>query len=130
VIAVDTSVWIDFFRGRNKPLCDHLAALLDSDQVAVPVPVRVELLGGCRRSELQNLKRLMRALPLLLPTGSTWALMENWLDRTIDTGQHFGVAGLLVAAIAAENNASVWSLDSDFARMSRLGLVRTHEPPG
>jgi predicted nucleic acid-binding protein len=129
MIAVDTSVWVEFFRGRNGSLCRHLEALLDSNQAVVPVPVRVEILGGCRKAELPKLRRVMAALPLLSPTISTWTLIERWLDRAIAAGQHFGVADLLIGAIAVESGAPIWSLDSDFGRLARLGLVEIHQWP-
>ena len=128
MIAVDTSVWIDFFRGRDAVLGVHLENLLDADQVAVPAPVRIEILGGARKTELSRLRRVMDALPLLLPSPSAWSLIEGWTERAVGAGQHFGVGDLLVAAIAAENRASVWSLDGDFDRMAELGWIAIHHP--
>ena len=122
MIAVDTSVWIDFFRGR-QPSAGKLLVLLDSDQVVLPVPVRVEILSGARKSEQARLARLLGALPLLIPADATWQRIERWVVAGGAAGQRFGVGDLLVAAIAAENNCAVWSLDKDFPRMARLGFV-------
>lgn len=128
MIVVDTSVWIDFFRGCNVALCEHLTALLDADQVVIPAPVRVEILSGARKVELSRLRRVMAALPSLMPSESTWGLIERWLDGAVSKGQRFGVGDLLVGAIATEAGAQIWSLDRDFSRMARLGWVRLHEP--
>jgi predicted nucleic acid-binding protein len=122
VIAIDTSVWVDFFRGR-QPLAARVSEVLDRDQVALPVPVRIEILSGARKTERPRLARLLSALPLLLPSEATWRRIEEWVATGAAAGHRFGVADLLVAAIASENDCKVWSLDADFARLARLGLV-------
>ena len=127
MIAIDTSVWIDFFRGR-QPVADRVVAALDRDELAVPVPVRIEILSGARRGERPRLARLLRALPVLSPSDETWRRMEEWVSTGAAAGHRFGVADLLVAAIAVENDCDLWSLDADFERMARLGLVRLAHP--
>jgi predicted nucleic acid-binding protein len=122
VIVVDTSVWIAFFRGR-RPVVETLTALLDADDVALPVAVRIEILGGARRAEQARLARLLAALPLLRPTDETWVLIEEWVVAAAARGEHFGVGDLLIGAIAAENDCKVWSLDGDFSRLEHLGFL-------
>jgi tRNA(fMet)-specific endonuclease VapC len=129
VIAIDTSVWVEFFRGR-QPLADRVAYVLDRDQVALPVPVRIEILSGARRAERSRLARLLSALPLLVPSEPTWRRIEGWVAAGAAAGHRFGVADLLVAAIASENDCAVWSLDADFERMARLGLISLAAAPG
>lgn len=127
MIAVDTSVWIDFFRGR-QPVADRVAAALDRDELALPVPARIEILSGARRAERPKLARLLSALPLLFPSDETWRRIEGWVSTGAAAGHRFGVADLLVAAIATENDCAIWSLDADFGRLARLGLVRLAHP--
>jgi len=67
VIAVDTSVWIDFFRGRSS-IVERLSGLLDRDEVALPVSVKIEILSGARKSEVSQLERVLAALPILYPS--------------------------------------------------------------
>jgi predicted nucleic acid-binding protein len=122
VIAVDTSVWINFFRGR-APAAERLPLLLDQDEVALPVPVRIEILSGARKAERPRLDRLLSALPILHPTRETWQRVEDWVTIGGASGHRFGVGDLLIASLAAENGYALWSFDSDFARMARLGLV-------
>jgi predicted nucleic acid-binding protein len=122
VIAVDTSVWIDFFRGRS-PVTQKLSVLLDRDEVALPVSAKIEILSGARRSETPRLARLLSALPILYPTENLWKLVEEWVVAGTAAGQRFGVGDLLVAALAVENGCTLWSLDKDFARMASLRMV-------
>jgi predicted nucleic acid-binding protein len=123
LIAVDTSVWIDFFRGRAPATADRLSSLLDLDQVVLPVPVRIEILSGAKRPERPRLERVLSALPVLYPNRETWRRIETWIVTGAASGQRFGVADLLIAALAAEQDCALWSFDADFARMARLGLV-------
>ena len=128
---VDTSVWVESLRRRESPEARELERLLDADGVALAVPVRLEILSGAGAGERARLARLLSALPTFEPTHATWATMESWIAVAARKGERFGVADLLVAALAAENGGDVWSRDGDFARMAALGFARLHVPaPG
>jgi hypothetical protein len=128
MILIDTSVWIDYFRGADPRLVSHVQGLLEEDQVALAVPVRIELLGGCSLKVLPRLRRVLDALPVLFPTDTTWELMERWVEKATAKGERFGVADLLIAAIAAQRGLPLWSLDRDFVRMEKIGFVRVYAP--
>lgn len=127
MILVDTSVWVQALRRGSSAEALHLKALLDADQVALCGPVRIELLGGASTAEIPRLRRVLSALPVFLPTPETWKTLESWVEKSVRAGQRFGIADLLIAGLAAENDLEVWSLDADFARMARLGFIRSHE---
>ena len=128
MIVVDTSVWISFFRGSSPTIISGLRARLEKDEVALPAPVLVELLAGAGRADGPKLKRVLSALPQWRPGHATWTTLETWAATASARGQRFGVGDLLIAGIAAENGAAVWSLDGNFARMNRLGFVRLFTP--
>jgi predicted nucleic acid-binding protein len=126
MIFVDTSVWVDYFRVEHTTLADELNRLLDQDRVALAVPVRIELLSGVSARRLPQFRRLLSALPVFFPSEQVWLTMERWVEVSSARGARFGVSDLLIAAIAAENDGEIWSLDEDFARLARLGFVRRH----
>ena len=128
MIAVDTSVWVAALRAARSPEASALGALLDADEVALPVPVRIEILSGASSRDRVALRKALSALPVIYPTDATWTLIDQWVDRAGESHQRFGVGDLLIGALAREAGALVWSLDADFDRMSRLGLVDLYEP--
>lgn len=127
MIVVDTSVWVAVLRSKGAPEAAILAQLVDADVVILPVPVRMELLSGCPAKDRPLLRRRLGAIEAAYPDDETWALMDRWLERTSSDGLRFGVGDLLIAALAAERGALVWSLDRDFERMEKLGLVSRYD---
>jgi predicted nucleic acid-binding protein len=128
VIFVDTSVWVEALRAGSSATAQHLGGLLDAGDVALCAPVRIEILSGASSRDNDRLRRVLSALPLFFPTEQTWTRLDEWLDRSRVAGERFGFADLLIAAIASDQNAAIWSLDSDFSRMARIGLIKVHQP--
>ena len=128
MILVDTSVWIAALRNAESREAGHLRRLLDEDRACLAAPIRLEILSGATLRNLPRLRRLLSALPCWLPVESTWKRIESWIEPAIKAGERFGIADLLIAGIAVEHGASLWSLDHDFQRMARIHLVELHHP--
>ena len=126
MIVVDTSVWVAVLRSSAAPEAAILAQLIDADAVILPLPVRMELLSGAPTKDRAKLRRHLSALAVAHPTEDTWTMIEQWVDVAADKGHRFGIGDLLIAALAAERGALVWSLDRDFQRMERLKLVQLY----
>jgi predicted nucleic acid-binding protein len=126
VVLVDTSIWVAVLRSPAAPEASVLSQLIDADLVVLPLPVRVELVSGARARDRALLRKRLAALAVARPTDETWALVERWVETAADRGQHFGVGDLLIAALASERNALVWSRDHDFERMEKLKLVQLY----
>jgi predicted nucleic acid-binding protein len=129
MIVVDTSVWVTALRSAASREATVLDTLLDADEVTLPVPVRVELLSGASNKDRPALRRGLSALPLLFPTDETWNLIDSWIERAGRAGERFGIGDVLIAALAREIDALVWSLDADFKRMAQQHLIELYDPP-
>jgi predicted nucleic acid-binding protein len=73
-------------------------------------------------------KTHFEALPIVYPTPSTWSLAQKWVQVAAASGQRFGAIDLMIATLAKEHGAAIWSLDADFRRMATLGFVTLFDP--
>jgi predicted nucleic acid-binding protein len=126
VIVVDTSVWVAAQRHPAGDTALTLLSLLDADEVALALPVRLELWAGIATGDRRGFARAFSALPVLIPTEETWQPLDDWIARAADAGQRFAITDLLIARLADEIGALVWSFDSDFERLARLKFVRMY----
>lgn len=126
MIVVDTSVWIAASRNPTGDLANVLDELIDTDEVCLALPVRLELLTGLGGRDRATMRRGLAGLPLAVPTEGTWTIVERWIEVAADGGHRFAIMDLLIAALAHELTGMVWSLDADFARMTALGLVPSY----
>ncbi|MCC7185879.1 MAG: PIN domain-containing protein [Acidobacteria bacterium] len=123
MIVVDTSVWIDALRQPGREEADVLRQLIDADLVALPVPVRSELLIGTGGRTRDRLARTLLALPVIYPTDDTWTTLDQWTKRADEAGERFSMADLLIGVLASTEQALVWSADDAFRRMAALELI-------
>ncbi len=128
MIFIDTSIWIQYFRGRDPLLIQSVHELLDQDKVALSVMVWLELLSGVRQTEIQHLKRVLSALPKFFPSETSWSRLETWVEQGLRRGQRFSATDLLIASIAVDTHSKLWSLDSDYQRMQKLGFLTLYHP--
>lgn len=84
----------------------------------------------CRKCPAAHPTEIDRSLHSVraIPNRATWERIEQWVQTAVAAGQRFGVADLLIAACAADSGAKVWSDDTDFARMEKLGFIELHTP--
>jgi predicted nucleic acid-binding protein len=127
VIVVDTSVWI---AAQRQPQVEKvLQELLEADEVAVPLPVRLELWAGVAKHHRKAHRAAFNGVPQLVPTEETWRPLTDWIALAADAGDRFTVTDLLIASLAVEIGGLVWSLDRDFERMERLKIVSLYTLP-
>ena len=126
MILVDSSVWIDYFRGIASPEVARLDALLGSELVATGDLVLTEVLQGfVSDRDFSRARRLMTSLVLVELAGRTIAIKaaQNFrrlrsvgvsVRKTIDT---------VIATYCIEHRLSLLYSDRDFDPfVEHLGL--------
>jgi predicted nucleic acid-binding protein len=70
VILVDSSVWVDYFRGKGTAQTGLLDGLLDSQELSIGDLVFIEVLQGCKVDrEFNEVRRLLGRLQLIALSG-------------------------------------------------------------
>jgi predicted nucleic acid-binding protein len=114
MILVDTSVWIDFFRGR--PAASTLTDHLDQDRVLVHPWVRGELaLGSLGRRRSAVLADLARLPPAPMVTESEVLAM---IDARRLSGSGIGWVDAQLLASALVTGAALWTRDRRLASVA------------
>ncbi|MEM8483937.1 MAG: PIN domain nuclease [Bacteroidota bacterium] len=84
MIIVDTSVWIDFFNGRDTPQTNTLDRLLGNEPVAIGDLILLEILQGFRSDkDYQQAKQLLSSLTIFELLGRENAIKSAAFFRTL-----------------------------------------------
>jgi predicted nucleic acid-binding protein len=122
MILIDTSAWIEFFRGRD-PFAAAVDEALDSGEAAICGPIEMELRRGLADERERN-----TVLPLLEACHVLGQPAQLWTDAG-DLGfllRRRGITpksiDLLIAAYALSHSAALLTRDKDFMVMQRAGI--------
>lgn len=126
MILVDSSVWIDYFRGVSSPQTDRLDALLGREPVAIGDLMLAEVLQGFARDrDFEQALTMLGALDVIEIGGREVAIQaaRNYralrargitVRKTIDT---------LIATRCIMDGVPLLYSDRDFEGFVGLGLV-------
>ena len=127
MIAVDTSVWIDFLNGRNAAYVQQLRAILGVEEVIVGDVMLCEVLQGLESERMaQEVEALLRRFEIVPMAGDAIAVAAAHNFRSL---RRRGITihktiDLLIGTWCIENRAPLLHNDSDFRPMARhLGLI-------
>ncbi len=119
---VDTSAWIEFFRGR-APIAETVDVLLDGGDAALCGPVLTELRRGLRTErERRMVLPLLGGCHLLSQPARLWEEAGDLGFFLARKGVTAKTLDLLVAAYALAHGAALLTTDADFAAMRRAGV--------
>ena len=132
MILVDTSVWIDFFSTSPGSAGDELRRMVDeAETFALTGVVVTEILQGLKR-DIHRIERFLSMWEMLEPRGFSTYREASAISRLARSkGISLTTIDTLIAAIALEHDASLFSLDKDFSRiahLTRLVLYPLPEP--
>jgi predicted nucleic acid-binding protein len=128
VIVVDTSVWIDFFRGATTPAVERFVALVDDDAgIAITDVILTEILQGLRsEADVRRVEHRLAPIEILHLQGlddfrrAAALYRAAWrkgitIRRTLDC---------LIASVCIREDVALLHTDSDFDRLASCSALR------
>jgi len=129
ILLVDTSVWIDFFAGRDTPQTRYFKdAIGEGADVALTGVILAEILQGIPSdAEFRNLRKALSSFRMLQPASGETYVQAAKLYRA---GRKRGVTirsliDCIIAAIAMEHGAIILHKDRDYERLSEYAPLKS-----
>jgi len=127
LILVDSSVWVDFFSSSPGAAGKELRRMIqDSEPFALTGVVVAEVLQGLIR-DARVIEQFLTQWDILEPRGFETYRAAAAIYRTArGKGIALTTIDTLIAAIALEHKASVFTLDRDFSRIALVSGLMLH----
>ena len=132
MIVVDTSVWIEFFKGTGSSFDRHLTKLIRVDApIALTEVIYCEVLQGIRDVSVHaRVREILQAFPVLLLDGLRSA------DRAVALYRACRRRGLtirstvdcLIAAVCLDAGAELFHHDRDFDVLAKVADLKLYRP--
>ena len=120
-VVVDTSVWIDFFAGRDA---DRLEEALALGAVALPPIVAAELLSGVKGRDRTAMIELLADLELVETPLRHWIAVGDLRAMLARQGLAVSTPDAHVAQCALDRDALLLSHDAIFTRIAGATALR------
>ncbi len=113
-VLIDTSIWIEFFRGR-EPYRGIVTKLIDDEQVVCCGIILAELMQGAKSDkELAVLNDFIKVFTFIPETPELWAAAGKLSGKLRRKGVTVGLSDCFIATAAASVKIQVATLDSHF----------------
>ncbi len=121
-IVVDTSIWIEYLK-NNFEIAPGLDKELLAGNIFMVGPVVSELLQGAKtENDYRALSSTIDGVPYINAEFADWQLAGKLSFRMKKKGVTIAITDCLIAAIAMNNGAAVYTLDQDFQSIPDVAL--------
>jgi len=122
MILVDTSIWIEFFKGNQETKI--LNKLIDDNTICVNDLILAELLPSINQRKEINLRDLLCRITNI-PLRINWKELVFMQTINLKNGiNKVGIPDVIISQNAIDNNLEIFTRDSHFELMSDLHGVK------
>jgi len=124
MVLVDSSVWIEYFKGNEK--AKSLETLIDLNAVCINDLILAELIPSIRHKKERELGELILSVSRV-PVEVNWDSIINMQTLNLKNGiNKVGIGDLIIIQNAIDNGLELFSLDKHFELMSGLQKVKLY----
>ena len=129
MVLVDTSIWIDFFQAPDSRAASELVSLIkDHNRVALCGIVVQEILQGIReRKSFELVRERLFIFPFVETNRETWVLAASLYRDLRAKGITLPPVDVTIAAIALQNDMTLFSRDGHFGALAHSKGLRLYE---
>ena len=120
IVMLDTSIWIDAFRGKSPEILKLTKKLLNEDRVCTCGPIVFEIRRGLRRTEHKRVLPLFDALIRLKFDESTWESAGILEASLREKGVTIPPIDILIASVCLGHGIPLLTLDQHFGKIPGL----------
>ena len=116
----DTSVWVDYLRGRDATTVAELDRHLERESVLICGPVIAELLAGTASRQQEQLWLAIGSLSWAAIDQPAWRSIGEVAGELRRAGISVPLTDVAIAVAAAGAEAELWTRDHDFERIQTV----------
>ena len=124
-VLVDTSVWIDYFRGSGDS--KNLDLLIDENLIVTNEIVLAELLPYLKIKKQTKVIALLHEINKI-QLDINWKEIIEFQVKCLESGANgIGIPDLIIAQNAKQNGSKVYSLDKHFRLLNKILHIDLHK---
>ena len=124
-VLVDTSIWIDYFRGGANSV--DMEFLIDENLIITNDIILAELIPYLKIKKQTKVVNLLYELTKM-PLDIHWEEIIEFQLKCLKSGANgVGIPDLIIAQNAKQNNCTIYSLDKHFRLLNKVLKVNLHQ---
>ncbi|HQO02816.1 MAG TPA: PIN domain-containing protein [Spirochaetota bacterium] len=119
-VLVDSSVWIEYFRGSKSIGVSTFNELLDNNQLCINDLILSELLPSILHQKEYHVVDLLKSINNI-PIIIDWYEIIDFQTKNIKNGyNNIGIPDLIIIQNVLQNNLVLYSIDKHFTFLQKL----------
>lgn len=124
-VLVDTSIWIDYFRGGDNS--QDMEFLIDENLIIINEIILAELIPYLKIRKQIKVTKLLYEITRN-PLNIDWEEIIEFQLKCLKSGANgVGIPDLIIAQNAKQNNCKIYSLDKHFRLLNKILKVNLHQ---